>query len=153
MPGVRMWMKPLLRYSPYADISTAPDALDQLKKGLKGLFGRKKKAAPPTEATPEAAAPLPPTTTEAPAGTETTPPAPAPATAPAADTSCRSYRLLCRHKSESLLTMRLATATEPPAPAPAPETNAAPEAPAATTEVNETAPPAPAAAPGEIAYI
>lgn len=63
----------------FADISiTAPDAMDQLKKAFKGLFGKKK-------AKKEGAAPT--ATTEQPSAsttkpTETTPAAPAPATAP-----------------------------------------------------------------------
>lgn len=59
-------------------IITAPDAMDQLKKAFKGLFGKKK-------AKKEGAAPT--ATTEQPSAsttkpTETTPAAPAPATAP-----------------------------------------------------------------------
>lgn len=57
---------------------TAPDAVDQLKKAFKGLFGKKK--AKKEETAPTATAEQPTASTSKP--TETTPAAPAPATAP-----------------------------------------------------------------------
>lgn len=57
---------------------TAPDAVDQLKKAFKGLFGKKK--AKKEETAPTATTEQPTASTSKP--TETTPAAPAPATAP-----------------------------------------------------------------------
>lgn len=61
---------------------TAPDAIDQLKRGLKGLFRRKKKQPHPSGTESSASAQTP-TQTQTSAPTPTKPVEPAPATAPA----------------------------------------------------------------------
>jgi hypothetical protein len=114
-----------LPQSASANMPTAPDAMDQMKRAFKGLFKKKPKTEEPTPtattAAPSASAPA------HPPASETTPPAPLPATAP--------------ESAKTEATPGTSSSAPPPAPEPA---HAPVQQAAAPAPVQQAAAPAPA---------